>query len=332
MSKSWTEEQLWQVARAYQESAVLLAAGELDVFTALAGDEVTAGQLAEALDGDLRATTMLADALAAMELLVKRDGRYSVAPGVADVMAADGADSELALMRHTANCLRGWAQLATVVRTGQPGERPPSIRGEEADLEAFIEAMENASRQAAPRIVREIGPPSFGHLLDVGGGPGTWTIAFLQAVPGATATLYDCPNVVPIAEKHFRDAGLLDRVTLVPGDFYEDDALPGGADLAWVSAIVHQNSRRQNRDLFAKVHAALVPGGRILLRDVVMGAARTDPRYGAMFAINMLVNTPGGGTFTFEELGEDLAAAGFAEPTLLRRDPAMNSVVQATKR
>ena len=331
MTKQWTEAELWEIASGFRAASVLLAAGELDVFGVLAAGPRTAGELAGAIDADPRATAILADALTALQMLVKQNRRYSPAPGVADVLTAEGAQSDLALMRHVANCQRSWAQLARVVRTGRPAERPPSVRGEQGDLESFIEAMDNASRAAAPKVVADLGPPAFDHLLDVGGGPGTWTIAFLQKAPDATATLYDRPGVLPIAERHFAAAGLLDRVTLAGGDFYDDDALPSGADLAWVSAITHQNSRQQNRDLFAKVHAALAPGGRILIRDAVMDEARTSPAYGAMFAVNMLVNTPGGGTFTFGELAEDLAAAGFTGPKLLRADPAMNSVVGAAK-
>ena len=89
--------------------------------------------------------------------------------------------------------------------------------------------------------------------------------------------------------------------------------LPGGADFAWVSAICHQHSRQHNRELFAKVYQALVPGGRIAIRDIVMEPCRTQPRDGALFAINMLVNTETGGTFTFEEYAEDLRAAGLRE-------------------
>jgi len=97
-----------------------------------------------------------------------------------------------------------------------------------------------------------------------------------------------------MAESLLKTVGLRDRVRLVPGSFYTDP-LPAGADLAWVSAIVHQNSREQNRALFAKVCAALVPGSRILIRDFVMDDTRTDPPAGAFFAVNMLVSMPAAG-------------------------------------
>jgi precorrin-6B methylase 2 len=306
MSKEWTGEDVLRASRGFQVACVVHAAAELDVVAAVAEGGATGDQLAAKIDGDPRATAMLADALAALGLLVKRDGRYSPAPGAAEALTAGGPDSALAMVRHQANCLRAYN-------------------------EAFIEAMEVASRAAAGPLVEAIGPPPFTHLLDVGGGPATWTIAFLRAAPEATATLYDRPGVIGIAERHLREAGLLDRVTLVAGDFYADETLPGGADLAWVSAIVHQNSRRQNRELLTKVHAALAPGGRVLIRDVVMDASRTQPAGGAMFAINMLVHTPGGGTFTFEELREDLAAAGFAEARFVRTDPYMNAVVEGRR-
>ncbi len=331
MARQWTAEQVGDISRGFQPACILLAAAELDVFGTLADGPLTCDAIALALCADVRGMTMLLDALSAMGLLVKNDRQYAMAPGASEVLTKTGSNTELPMLQHLANCLRSWAQLAVIVKTGALPARQPSIRGAAGDTESFIEAMEVVSKHAAPPLVEAIGPPAFKHLLDVGGGPGTWTAAFLQAAPGTTATLYDLPDVLPIAARHMDQAGLSDRVTLVEGNFYEDPTLPEGADLAWVSAIVHMNSRQQNRDLLTKVHSALAVGGKVLIRDIVMDQSRTHPPGGALFAINMLVNTPGGGTFTFDELSEDLSASGFVEPVLLRQDPWMNSVVQATK-
>ncbi len=333
MPERWTVDRVLETSGGFRYPCVLMAAAELDVFGALAEGEMSAEALADEIGGDRRATRILADALVAAGLLTKSaDGSYANAPGVPNVLTAQGGDSVLAMVRHHANCLRSWSRLAEVVRSGAPAEREPGIRGEEGDLASFIEAMNDVSRREAPGLVAALGPPEFTHLLDVGGGPGTWTIAFLRAAGGSSrATLYDRPPVLPIAREHITRAGLADRVRLVGGSFYEDDALPSGADLAWVSAIVHMNSRRQNRELLAKVHAALADGGRVMIRDVVMGPDRTRPAYGAMFAVNMLANTPGGGTFTFAELAEDLAAVGFADPELVHEHEGMNAVIAARK-
>ena len=120
-------------------------------------------------------------------------------------------------------------------------------------------------------------------------------------------------------------------MTLVAGDFYLDQ-LPAGADFAWVSAICHQHSRRHNRELFTKVFRALAPGGRIGIRDMVMEPDHVAPREGALFAINMLVNTDSGSTFTLAEYAEDLEGAGFTAPQLAVKHEAMNAVVVASKR
>jgi precorrin-6B methylase 2 len=234
------------------------------------------------------------------------------------------------MVRHLGNCLRRWGQLARVTQTGRPVEGEVSVRGAEADLASFIRAMHEVSHPVAADLVASVGPIAFRHLLDIGGASGTWTLEFLRLHPASTATIFDLPEVIPTAESLLTTAGLRDRVRLVPGNFYTD-ALPAGADLAWVSAIVHQNSREQNRTLFAKVFAALVPRGRILIRDIVMDDTRTNPAAGAFFAVNMLVSTPGGATFTFGELRDDLAATGFVDATLLRRGEGMDSVISATK-
>jgi precorrin-6B methylase 2 len=330
VAKRWTADELTDLVRGFQPACVIIAAAELDVFTSLHGQPSDAAGLAGRIKGDPRAAAILLDALAAMGLLLKRDGEYEVPPDVADVLTETGTLCRLGMLRHQGNCLRRWGQLAQVVLTGRAVEDETSVRGAEADLASFIRAMHEISDPVAATLIDSLGPLRFTHFLDLGGGSGTWTIPFLRRNPTATATIFDLPAVIPMAAHLLKTVGLADRVRLVPGSFYTDE-LPAGADLAWVSAIVHQNSREQNRTMFAKVFAALVPGGRVLIRDLVMDESRTSPAMGAFFAVNMLVGTPSGGTFTFTELRDDLAAAGFVDAKLLRRGEAMDSVVCAMK-
>ena len=326
----WTAEDILQMGRSYQAAAVLAAAADLDLFGSLAPHPLSAEALARRIRCDLRGLTILLDALTALRLLTKTDGHYALPAGLADLLALDSPQTVLAMAQHQANCLRRWAQLAHVVKTGLPARRFPSVRGERGDEESFIGAMHNVSAPQADGVIEAIRPLRFKHLLDIGGASGTWTIAFLRACPPARATLFDLPSVIPLARRRLSAAGLLERVALVSGDFLKN-ALPLGADLAWVSAIVHQNSRKQNRALFAKVFRALVPGGRIAIRDILMEENRTQPVAGALFAVNMLVATQGGGTFTFAELREDLASAGFVKAEVPRADEAMSSIVVARK-
>jgi len=330
MAKKWTVQEVLDISRSFQPACVLTAAAALDVFSPLHARPMTAGVLAGELGTDTRATAILLDALVALEFLDKEGEKYSVPEDVAGLLDGQSTDNILPMIRHHANCLRRWVELPKIVQTGKCPEIAPSIRGAEADMEAFIGGMNNISRPVARGLMDKINPLRFGHMLDIGGGPGTWTIAFLRAADGAKATLFDLPAVIPIAGQQFAEAGLTDRVTLVGGD-YNTDALPEGADLAWLGAICHQNSRRQNRELFARVHTALSDDGAIVIRDMVMDPSHTSPVAGALFAINMLVATDGGGTYSFDEYREDLCEAGFGEVALVHRDEFMNSLIRAKK-
>jgi precorrin-6B methylase 2 len=322
-----------EMARGFQAASVVIAGAELDVFTILRSQPLSAAKVAGRIQGDLRATVVLLDALAALRLLEKDSGRvpvYRVSPAGVGVLTETGSQSRLGMVRHLGNCLRNWAQLARVVRCGRPSVRRPSVRGVRGDLTSFIRAMHEVSVPMARPLIRSLGPLKFTHLLDVGGASGTWTIPFLQLNPEARATVFDQPEVIPMARRLMTEAGLTGRVRFVAGSYHRD-RLPSGADLAWVSAIVHQNSRAQNRAMFARIHSALMPGGKILIRDIVMDPSRTRPAGGALFAVNMLVATPGGGTFTFGELREDLSTVGFGKVRYLHRGEGMDSVLCAVK-
>lgn len=330
MAKQWTAQEVLGFSRTYQPACVLTAAAALDVFTPLHSKPMTAGTLAGELGTDPRATTILLDALAALQFLDKQGERYSVPANVAELLSERSSDNVLPMLRHISNCLSRWAELPKVIKTGKSAETGPSIRGTDAEREDFIGAMNTISKPIAAGVIDKIKPTRFRHMLDVGGGPGTWSIAFLRAAPQARGTLFDLPEVIPIARRQFEQTGLTDRVRFVEGDYYTD-ALPEGADLAWLGAICHQNSRRQNRDLFSKVYAALDDKGTVVIRDVVMDASRTSPVGGALFAVNMLVGTEAGGTYTFDEYSEDLYAAGFAGAELVYRDEFMSSLIRASK-
>jgi len=330
MANGLSRDEVLKLMRSFQPACVLAAAAELDIFTSLATSPANSSDLSARLGTYLRDTTILLDALASLGFLIKENDKYHVPPVVAEMLSEASPTNILPGVRHQANGVRRWAQLARVIQTGGPAECPPSIRGEQADLASFIGAMENYSAPVAEQVIDKLQPLRFRHLLDIGAGPGTWTIALLLAVPNTIATVFDLPDVIPMARQRIEQAGLTKRVTFVAGDYLSDE-LPKGADFAWLSAIAHQNSREQNAALFAKIHRALSDGGILAVRDVVMDESRTSPQAGALFAINMLVATEHGNTYTFEEFRSDLSLAGFTNIELLYHDDAMNSLIRAEK-
>ncbi len=323
-------EEVLRLANNFMESRILLSAAELNLFTLLNSAPLSVQEIADRIGAHVRALTVLLNALSAMGLLTKQGQTYQCTTSVSSILSEDAANSVLPTVLHAAHLWKRWSDLTDVVRgalVSKGGDRP-SWSPEE--LRAFIEAMHVIAAPRTQEIVAAANAGSSKALLDVGGASGTYTIAFLRAVPGMKATLFDKPGVIEMARERLSNAGMIDRVTLVPGDFYQDE-LPAGHDLAFVSAIIHQNSPAQNLDLFKKVFHSLIRGGRILIRDHVMEPDRIHPKDGAIFAVNMLLGTPGGRTYTFEEIETGLSQAGFTGIRLLKRGEHMDALVEAFK-
>ena len=321
-------EKVLGLARNFMESRILLTAAELDLFSFLAGEPKSAGQATEFAGGPARAMTYLLDALAAMELLEKKDDLYKTPSNLEPFLKANSPDSVLPMILHAAGLWQSWSRLTSLVKGD---ETAPVRKRDAAGLKAFIGAMHAVGAPQADRIVGTLDLSGVKKVLDVGGGSGTYTMAFLKADPEIRGALFDLPDVVAMARERLSQNGLLERVDLVEGD-YNRDRLPPGQDLVLLSAIIHQNSPEQNRSLFKKIHDALNHGGRLIIRDHIMNKDRTTPRAGAIFAINMLVNTPGGGTFTLDEIEIWLKEAGFSEIALVNTGgPGMDGLVEAKK-
>ena len=325
MAREFTPESIYGIARSFMECRLLLTGIELNLFSLAASAPLSAEKIAGELKGDLRGTTILLDALSALGFLDKKDNHYRTVPSLIPLLSDSEPTSILPGLLHTAHLWRTWSQLTDVVLRGK---RDKSGFADDR-LSAFIGAMHVGAAGAADGIVAAISPGLAKTLIDIGGGSGTYTIAFLKASPEMKATLFDLPPVIEMARKRITEAGMQDRVRLIPGDFYKD-ALPSGHDLALLSAIIHQNSPEQNRALYQRIFQALDSGGRVIIRDHVMDPDRTRPVSGAIFAVNMLVNTPGGGTYTFEEIREGLTKAKFDQVKQLQTQ-GMFSLVEAFK-
>ncbi len=322
MANQWDSERLLSTVRGFMEARILLTGAELGVFGCLAGAPLTAEEAAAEVGAEPRPLAVVLDALTAMGLLRKEEGRYSCPPEIARLLSADSPETVAPVIRHHDRLWYRWSRLTEIVRGPHPAPEES-----EAAREAFIGAMQVFAGSTAERNVAAMGAGGAKRLLDVGGASGVYVEAFLKASPETTATLFDRPEVARMARTHLSEVGLLGRVTLVGGDFMVDP-LPGGHDLALLSAIIHQCGPEECVALYRNVYSALVPGGRLVIRDQVMSPDHTSPRSGAIFAINMMVGTQGGRTYSFAEIESGLTEAGFRRVRLLR-EAEMDSLVEA---
>jgi len=191
--------------------------------------------------------------------------------------------------------------------------RPVDGRGE-GWLQAFIAAMHWRACQHAPGVVASLDLGGVSRVLDVGGGSGAYAMEFARAKPGSTAVVFDLPNVLPLTAEYLRRADLQDRVALVAGDYNRDD-LGGSFDLVFLSAIIHSNSPEGNRELIRKGAAALNPAGQLVVQDFIVQEDRTGAPFAVMLALNMLVGTETGDTYTESEVRQWMAEAGLSRVT-----------------
>ncbi|HYW43150.1 MAG TPA: methyltransferase [Bryobacteraceae bacterium] len=294
--------------RGFQESRAVLTALELDLFTAV-GEGAAALEVAARLHTDPRATAMLLNALASMRLLVKREGVFHNSPAAARYFTAGSRDNARPALLHTAHLWHRWSTLTSCVRAGAAVARDERV---EDWTEAFIAAMHRNASERGPLVVRAVGAASVRRMLDVGGGSGAYSIAFAQANSALRADILDLAAVEPIAQRHIQAAGVADRVKVRAGDL-RSDRLGEAYDLVFLSAICHMLSPEENLDLFGRCREALAPGGRVVIQDFILEPDKTAPRFAALFALNMLVGTRGGSSYSEPEYAAWLAEAGFRE-------------------
>ncbi|MGB6064635.1 MAG: methyltransferase [Desulfomonilaceae bacterium] len=331
MSDQWSEQRLHEVTSSFQECRILLTAAQLDLFTKLEERPQTADELCSQQGWSLRGLTILMDALAAQGILDRSsDGHYSVNSSIKGLLVKGGKDSILPMVLHRGTMWETWSHLTEIVTTGTNSNRKDILSRPGEDMEAFIGAMHFIGLKMAKKIATSVDLKLFTRMLDVGGASGTYTMAFLAKAPHMTATVFDLPGVVEMARKRIAEYGLSDRVQVVAGD-YTTDELPQGHDLVLLSAVIHSNGRDVNQKLYAKIHQALAPVGSVLIRDYFLDSTRTSPPDGAMFAVNMLAATTAGTAYTFEEVRDDLANAGFKDIRMIRDGDHMNQLVIAAK-
>lgn len=311
MTREWNIGTLLGTSGAYWRGCTLQAGVRLKIFSVLGGASRDAIEVAEAAGCEVRATGLLLDALAAMGLVKKTDGRYENTEFSAKylVVGATGYMGHIILHHH--HILDGWAQLDAAVRTGKKVAR--RSYGAELERESFLLGMFNLAMGIAPQLAVQFPLPGRKRLLDLGGGPGTYAIHFCLANPDLGAVILDRPTTEPFARQTVARFGLAERIDFIGGDFNIDPIRGGPYDVAWLSHILHSNSPEDCQECIAKTVAALDPGGLLLIHDFILDDTKDGPEFAALFSLNMLVGTDRGRSYARAEIVAMLERAGVGD-------------------
>jgi predicted O-methyltransferase YrrM len=301
----WTPEAILRLSGDYWKTCALHAGVKLDIFTVIGRDCLTAADIAGRIKGDLRGTTMLLNALKALDLLIHRDGSYANTAAAESLLSTDSDQYLGYLIMHHHHLMASWSRLDEAVITGKP-LRTSSARGGAVRRESFLMGMFNIAMKVAPQVAAAIDLSDRRRLLDLGGGPGTYAVHFCLANPQLRATVYDLSETRPFAEKTIAKFGLADRIDFAAGNYLKE-AIPGAYDVVLLSHILHAEGPGECRKLVRKAASVLEPGGLIIIHEFILDNTMDSPLHPALFALNMLLGTPAGQAYSEEQLMEMLA-------------------------
>jgi SAM-dependent methyltransferase len=302
MDRQFTQQvqQFAQIASGFRASRVVMTANNLGVFDRV-GKGVAAPELAKVLNTDPRATEILLDAVTALGLLRKSRGIYRLTAMSKQFLLPESPWYQSDMLRHLDALWLSWSGLDDVVRTGMPNRSGGRRHG------VFIRAMHNNAVLRVESVLKALDLRGVKRALDLGGGPGTYGIALAKR--GIEVTLFDLPNTVEIAHEMIRKSGVK-NVTFQGGDFHFDD-IGSGYDLVLLSQVLHSHSALENLALLGKAFDALAPKGTDAIHEFALAEDHASPVPGALFSVNMLVNTTEGRSYSPREMTGWLTKVGF---------------------
>jgi cyclopropane fatty-acyl-phospholipid synthase-like methyltransferase len=304
----------------YRYSQILFTANRLGIFEKIGDRTVTLEQLAQAVGASRRGLRILCDALTTLSVLEKSEEGYRNTQLAVENLVPGAPRSRAAMLRHGAELYERWGGLYDAVKTGKPVPQErvdPRLQGDEIK---FAEAMADSGRAIAGQTAEALELSHATRLLDVGGGPGVYAIEFVRRYPSLKVTVLDDAKTLEVARRRIEEAGLSESITLHAGDAFE--ASPEGRyDFIFLSNLVHAFSSESNGRLVARLAEFMAPGAVMCIKDFLLDPDRTSPPWGAVFAVNMLVNTEEGDCYTVDEVKRWFEEAGLRFERLVELTP-----------
>ena len=321
------------LASAYYGAATLFAGLDCGLFARLAETPgATAAALAAALKLDPHGTRLLLDGCVALGLLEKAGEAYRNTPAAGATLVPGAPHDLTRAIRYNQDVYGAWGRLAERVRTGRPVE-PPSIHlGDDPErTRRFVQAMHGRALGIGRAVVPMLDLGGARRLLDVGGGPGTYAVLMAQAHAGLHGTVLDLPAIVDVARELIAGAGMEARVSTRPGD-YHTAPFEGPWDVLTFFGVLHQEPPEVIADLMRRAHAALKPGGRLYVLDLMTDDTHAHPAFATLFALNMALTMEHGWVFSEREMAGWLAAAGFGGIEARPAPPPMPHVLMTARK
>ena len=304
---------IMSLSTAFWGSQVLLTANRMGIFDVLAAGALSAAELAEKLQLDPRASELFLNACVALGLCRKEGSRYSNSASAAMFLETDSPASLSNAIQYSDDLYSTWGLLEQALRSGEAQKTAESYLGDnEEQTRHFVYGMHDramAIGRALPDLIDLSGRRK---MLDVGGGPGTFSSLFVNRYEGLRSDVLELEGVAAIAQEILESMGTADRVTMRSGDYLTSD-FGNAYDVVLMSGMFHRESVANCRHLINKAWACLEPGGLLVVNDVFTDEDGSAPAFAAVFGLNMMLTAPDGGVHADADVADWMRDTGFAD-------------------
>jgi predicted O-methyltransferase YrrM len=312
-----------RLSTAYWESQTLLTANRLRLFDALADGARTADEVAAALSLDPRSTALFLRACVGLGFLTEQAGRFENAPVAATFLVSRSPAFMGNVIRYSDQLYSAWGNLEDALRSGKPALPAETYLGDDpARTRGFVMAMHERALGIARVLVNVLDLQGRRSMLDVGGGPGTYSVLLTERFPGLHSEVIELPGVAAVARDLVASAGASDRVALRDGDYHSSD-FGSGKDVVLMSGMFHRESEATCRGLIERASACLEPGGLLVVSDVFTDEGGALPTFAAMFGLNMMLTAPDGGVHADADVMRWMGDCGFRDMRMVPLPPPM---------
>ncbi len=314
---------LMRLSTAYWDSQAFLTANRIGLFQTLSSGPLGVEALAAALGTRPRPTRLLLKACVALGLLEEGAHGFGNAPTAAAFLVPGSPAFLGDAFRYSDDLYATWGKLEQALREDRPPMAPETYLGDDPErTRHFVYGMHNRALGIGRTLVglSDLGGRS--RMLDVGGGPGTYSALFTRRYPELRSRVLELPAVAALAEEILASMGAAERVSLLPGD-YRHTEFPAGNDVVLISGVFHRETEVSCQDLISRACASLEPGGVLLVSDVFTDAGGAGPLFATLFGLNMLLTAVDGGVHADADVASWMGQAGLERVGILPFPPPM---------
>lgn len=310
----------------YWNAKIFLTSVRLDLYTAISEGAKTAEEIAAHIKADPFFLKRMLDALVEIGLLKREGVDYLNTPPVAEFLVKTSPFYTGELMLLQDEEWGHWGKLEEIIRSGRPAVKGNIFMSRPEVGENVLKVLHRMAKRVAPTLAERVDLSPYKSFIDVGGGAGTFSVAFCKRYPHLQAVLFDLPQTLQVTRKTIASEKMADQIRLVGGNFNQD-ALPGRYDVVFLSDILHYQTFDENAALFRKLYHATNPGGMIIVKDMFISDDINNPGWNAIFSMHMLVYSEKGQCYKGEEIRSWLEEAGFKNMMEIER----NTILTASK-